>query len=106
VAVILPELLKHFAGRLTPAIADKNSERALQRRFRFNAFPALVFSRGGGYLGVITRVLDWREYVAEAAAILAREPSEPPPFKMPDGCATPALGNGADSGHAHFGDHQ
>ncbi len=106
VAVILPELLKHSGGRLTPAVADKNSERALQRRFRFNAFPALVFLRGGGYLGVITRVLDWREYVAEIEAILAREPSEPPPFKMPDGCATPALGNGADGGHAHFGDHQ
>lgn len=94
VAIILPELLKHFGGRLTPAVIDKASERMLQRRFCFNAFPALVFLRGGGYLGAITRVLDWRDYVAEIAAILAREPSAPPPFEFPGACAA-ASHNGA-----------
>jgi hydrogenase-1 operon protein HyaE len=87
VAVILPELLKRFGGRLTPAVIAKASERALQRRFCFNAFPALVFLRGGGYLGAVTRVLDWQDYVTEITAILALEPSAPPPFRLPDACA-------------------
>jgi hydrogenase-1 operon protein HyaE len=101
VAVILPELLKQFP--LTPAIVDKSAERALQRRFRFNAFPALVFLRGPGYLGAVTQVHNWREYVDEITAILAREPSEPPPFKLPDGCAVPL--NGGAHTHPHSGDH-
>ncbi len=104
VAVILPEILKHFRGRLAPAIVEKPAERALQRRYRFNAFPALVFLRGAGYLGTITRVLNWQEYLSEIERILALEPSVPPPFEFP-GCV-PAGANGADHGHGdHFGDH-
>jgi hydrogenase-1 operon protein HyaE len=86
VAVILPEILKIYGGKLTPALVAKPSERLLQRRFRFNAFPSLVFMRRNGYLGVLSRVLDWSEYLGEIAAILAREVSEPPPFEFPDGC--------------------
>jgi hydrogenase-1 operon protein HyaE len=102
VAVILPELLKQFGGRLTPAVAGRASERALQRRFCFNAFPALVFLRDDGYLGVVTRVLDWRDYVTEITAILAREPSAPPPFRFPDGCAASA----SPRAPSHSGDRQ
>lgn len=102
VAVILPEILKQFKGRLTPALVEKNAERALQRRYRFNAFPALVFLKGAGYLGTICRVLDWQDYLAEIATVLAREPSEPPPFEFP-GCV-PSAANGADHGSEHFGD--
>lgn len=102
VAVILPEILKHFKGRLAAAIVEKPAERALQRRYRFNAFPALVFLRGAGYLGAITRVLNWQEYLSEIERILALEPSAPPPFEFP-GCV-PAGANGADHGHDHFGD--
>ena len=93
VAVILPEILKQFEGRLTPALVERRAERALQRRYRFNAFPALVFLKAGGYLGTICRVLDWQVYLAEIATILEREPSDPPPFEFP-GCV-PAAANGA-----------
>jgi hydrogenase-1 operon protein HyaE len=86
VAVILPEILKVMGGKLVPALVAKASERQLQRRFRFNAFPSLVFLRRGGYLGVLSRVLDWSDYMAEIPAMLAREATEPPPFKFPDGC--------------------
>lgn len=86
VAVILPELLKVYGKRLAPALVAKPSERQLQRRFRFNAFPSLVFLKRDGYLGVLSRVLDWSEYMIEIPAILAREPTEPPPFQFPDGC--------------------
>jgi hydrogenase-1 operon protein HyaE len=95
VAVVLPELVTHFPG-LAPALVEKAAERPLQLRYRFNAFPALVFLKRGGYLGAITRLLSWRDYIAEIEAILAREPSEPPPYQFPDRCAQqPANGEDA-----------
>lgn len=82
-AAILPELVKVFGHVLTPAVAAKEAERLFQRRFRFAAFPALVLVRRGEYLGAIARVRDWADYLAEIPEILARLPSEPPPFKLP-----------------------
>ncbi len=104
VAVILPEILKHFAGRLAPAIVEKQAERALQLRYRFNAFPALVFCRGEGYLGAICRVLDWQDYLSGISEILAREPTQPPPYQFPEGCIPSAGANGANGVHDHSGD--
>jgi hydrogenase-1 operon protein HyaE len=87
VAVILPELIKAFGGRIIPAVVARGeSERALQRRFRFNAFPTLVFLRGDGYLGTISRVQDWQDYVRDIGEIFAREASDPPAFEFPKGC--------------------
>ncbi len=97
VAVILPEILKVYGRKLAPALVAKASERQLQRRFRFNAFPSLVFMRRDGYLGVLSRVLDWSDYLAEIPAMLAREPSEPPPFEFPDGCYSSGLARETDS---------
>lgn len=90
VAVILPELQKAFAGNITAFVADRGSERELQRRYRFNRFPSLVFLRHGHYLGVIQGVQDWADYLNEISEILSCEPSEPPPFRFPDGCGVPA----------------
>ena len=84
-AVILPELVTAFDGAFTPAVVDRNSERELQLRYRFNAFPALVFLRDGQYLGAITKVRDWEEYLKEIADILLRDPSTPPPYRLPMG---------------------
>lgn len=97
VAVILPEILKSYRGRITPALVAKPSERILQRRFRFNAFPSIVFMRHGGYLGVLSRVLDWSDYVTEIPAILAREAGDPPPFEFPEGCYSNGLKRDTDS---------
>jgi len=89
VAVVVPELDKAFEGAVTVLVADRDSERDIQRRYRFNAFPALIFLRHGEYLGCIQRVQDWTDYLREIPDILAREPSNPPPFKFPDGCGAP-----------------
>ncbi len=89
VAIILPELVRAFRGAIVPLVIDRDSERELQRRYRFNAFPALVFLRRGGYLGVIPRVLDWQDYVVQIGEILSREPSAPPRFEFPEGCGAP-----------------
>ncbi len=91
VAVVLPELDKAFAGTITPAIVARESERELQRRYRFNAFPSLVFLRRGQYLGTIQRIQDWADYIRDIRAILTSEPTEPPPFKLPDGCGVGAV---------------
>jgi hydrogenase-1 operon protein HyaE len=89
VAVVVPELDKAFEGAVTVLVADRDSERDIQRRYRFNAFPALIFLRHGEYLGCIQRVQDWTDYLREIPDILAREPSNPPPFEFPDGCGAP-----------------
>ncbi|WP_044561252.1 hydrogenase-1 expression HyaE, partial [Azospirillum sp. B4] len=49
VAAILPELDDAMGGHVVPLIAAKADERALQRRFRFARYPALVFLRLGEY---------------------------------------------------------
>ena len=97
VAVILPELMKVFGDRITPAVVarDGDSERSLQRRFRFTAFPTLVFLKGGRYLGAISRVQDWRDYLSEITEILGREPTEPPKFELPGNCRLPGAGTSA-----------
>lgn len=91
VAVILPELVRAFDGAFTAAVVDRNSERELQLRFRINTFPALVFLRDGQYLGAITKVRDWEDYLKEIADILLRDPSTPPPYRLPMGAAAPDL---------------
>ena len=106
VAVILPEILKEFCGQLAPALVEKPAERALQLRYRFSAFPALVFCRRKHYLGAICRVLDWQDYLSQIAEILARQPSEPPPYKFPEGCIPAAGANGASNSLDYPGGHR
>ena len=97
VAVVLPELVAAFGGTLQAAvITDKDTEREIQRRYRFNAFPALVFTRGGGWLGTIQRMQDWSDYLREIRTILNGEVKAPPRFALPEGCAA----NGAAQ-HTH-----
>jgi hydrogenase-1 operon protein HyaE len=86
VAVVLPEFL-NFAPDIGVGVVARDAERALQLRYRFNKFPALVITRGTGYLGVIMGMRDWVDYGVEFAEIFQREVSEPPPFQFPDGCA-------------------
>jgi len=94
VAVILPELLKASNGLLSAAVLDRESERAIQTRFRFSKFPTLIFLREGEYLGAIQQVLNWDEYVREINKLLASDPVPPPQYKFPEGCApAPATKN-------------
>lgn len=83
-AIVFPELAKVFGHVVKPAVAAKDAERGFQRRFRFAAVPALVLVRHGAYLGAISRIRDWSDYLSEIPEILARQPSEPPPFKFLD----------------------
>lgn len=86
VAVILPELMAAFGGRIRVGVIGRDVERPLQARFRFKGYPALVFLKGGGYLDVITKVRNWSEYTEEVDRILKLEVSEPPAFDMSSVC--------------------
>jgi len=70
VAVILPELMQALPGRFRSAVVARASERALQKRFGFARWPALVFVRDGDLVGAITGMHEWGEFVQKAAALL------------------------------------
>ena len=86
VAVILPELMQAFGGRIAVGVVGRDCERPLQARFRFKGYPALVFLRSGGYLDVITKVHNWSEYTEEVDRILKLEAGEPPAFDLSTIC--------------------
>lgn len=88
VAVILPELLKAFSQPLQAAVIGSGIERELQRQFRFTRWPALVFLKHGEYLGTITGIHNWQDYLSEGAQILNAPASEPPPFDLDTLCPT------------------
>lgn len=73
VAVILPELAARFAGRFQVGVVAREAELALQKRFPFSSWPALVFLRGEQYLGAITRVQNWSDYLLEIDRLLESE---------------------------------
>jgi len=70
VAVILPELMQALHGRFRTAVVERASERALQKRFGFARWPALVFVRNGDLVGSITGMHDWDDFVQKAATLL------------------------------------
>ena len=86
VAIILPELMKAFDGLITPAVVNRESERPLQRKYRFKGYPALVFLRDGQYVGTISKVRDWLEYIDEFKTMLKTDPTPPPAFDLDNIC--------------------
>lgn len=75
VAVVLPELLAVFRGRLRAAVVARNAEDALKRRFHVAVLPSLVMTRGTDPLGVLPRICDWADYTARITAWL--DPAAP-----------------------------
>lgn len=70
VAVILPELIQAFNGRLQAAVVAAEDEAALKERYPFNAWPSLVFLRAGVQVGTISKVQDWCDYLEQIAQFL------------------------------------
>lgn len=71
VAVVLPELMAAFRGRLRAALVARPSERELQKRYGFARWPALVFLRHGDYVGAITGIHDWDDYLQQVESMLS-----------------------------------
>lgn len=82
VAMILPEVEKAFHDRFKVAVISAEFQHIIQARYRFRTWPTLVFLRHGNYLGAISRVQDWADYLNDISQILAAEPSEPPEFEF------------------------
>ncbi len=76
VAMILPELVKEYGNRFSAAVIEQDSQRKLQARYDFKEWPTLVFLRRGEYLGHISRVQDWNEYIIKINDFLSSEPKK------------------------------
>lgn len=73
VAMILPELVKEYGNRFHAAVIDQKSQRKLQALYSFKEWPTLVFLRKGKFLGAISRVQDWNDYIREINSLLTSE---------------------------------
>ena len=49
------------------------AERDLQLAYGFSAWPALVFIRDGQYLGAITGIQNWSDYLQQIDALMVAE---------------------------------
>jgi hydrogenase-1 operon protein HyaE len=90
VAVILPELAgaasrRFRIGVLPPALANAKAATYGVRRW-----PALVFLRGGQWLGNVEGLRDWAEYLAAVNGVLEGEPRPLPQRVIPVAAAGPS----------------
>lgn len=83
VAMILPELVKEYGNRFNAAVIAQESQRQLQARYAFKEWPTLVFLRNGEYLGAISRVQDWNEYIIRINDFLRSETRRAPGIGIP-----------------------
>lgn len=97
VAVVLPQLLRAFPGRVHAAIVAPEAEREVHARFGCGRWPALVLLRGDAYVGSIERMRDWDDYLRELKQLLDTAPSRPPGIGIPVTDAT------LDAAHAAGG---
>lgn len=83
VAVVLPEIVRHFGERLAPAVVSRDDERTLQAMYGFEQWPTLVFLHRDRYLGAISRIQDWTDYIARIQGFLDNGPVRPPAPRIP-----------------------
>ena len=91
VAVVLPELVAAFDGLLTIGVVTDvfGDGVKLQRRYGFRKYPSLVFLRDGDYVGTISRIQDWADYLQQISALMTAPPKRPPGFSIPVVAETP-----------------
>lgn len=85
VAVVLPELVRAFEGQLNPGVVTDTfgDGKVLKRKYGFSHFPALVFVRSGDYIGAISRIQDWADYLEQISQLLMAPPRRAPGFSIP-----------------------
>jgi len=94
-AVIVPELMRAFAGQFAVGVLLPEAARTVAVRYGFRRWPALVLLRDGHYVGAVDGLREWGEYVAEISRLLDAPPARPPsigiavtaPGAAPGGCA-------------------
>jgi hydrogenase-1 operon protein HyaE len=85
VAVVLPELVATFAPQLRPGIVTDTfgAGMTLKRHYGFTHYPSLVFVRSGEYVGTISRIQDWSEYLSKINVLLSAPGRRAPGFSVP-----------------------
>jgi hydrogenase-1 operon protein HyaE len=85
VAVVLPELVQAFQGKLRPGVVTdfRGDGTQLRKHYGFRRWPALVFVRGGAYVGAITGIQNWSDYLEEIGELLLAPPRRPPDLSIP-----------------------
>ena len=85
VAVVLPELINAFADQLRPGVVTDTytAGKELKQKYGFPQYPALVFVREGEYVGAITRIQDWSEYLTKINTLLSAPTCRAPGFSIP-----------------------
>lgn len=72
VAVVLPELIEAFQGRLRGAVITHDAESELGQRFGVRVQPTLIFVRNGETLGLIAKIQDWSVYADRISKLIDR----------------------------------
>lgn len=73
VACVLPEIIRQFP-QLAGALVAEQEQETLQRRFDFTVWPSLAFFRDTHYLGAISGIQNWDDYVIKIPQIMATDP--------------------------------
>lgn len=72
VAIVLPELIVAFNGRLRGAVIARDAESVLGQRFGVRVQPTLIFVAKGETLGLIAKIQDWSVYVDRITKLIDR----------------------------------
>jgi hydrogenase-1 operon protein HyaE len=72
VAVVLPELIDAFQGRLTGAVIARAAESEFGQRFGVRVQPTLIFVAKGETLGLIAKIQDWSIYIDRITKLIDR----------------------------------
>ena len=85
VAVVLPELINAFGEQLNPGVVvdTYGAGKELKQKYGFPQYPALVFVRDGEYVGAITRIQDWSDYLTKINTFLLAPTRRAPGFSIP-----------------------
>jgi len=85
VAVVLPELIAVFAPQLNPGVVTDTygAGQKLKQKYGFTHYPSLVFVRNGEYVGVISRIQDWDDYLSRITVLMASPGRRAPGFSIP-----------------------
>ena len=83
VAVILPELAAAATRRFRIAVLPPPLANAKAATYGVRRWPALVFLRGGEWLGNVEGLRDWSEFLAEVNALVEGGTRALPPRVIP-----------------------
>lgn len=97
VAVVLPELRRSASRPFDIGLVRRHCEDAIAREFALQRWPALVFLRGAGYVGVLAGMHDWDIYVSEVRKLMSQPVTRVPGIGIP--LVAAAVANGTSSCH-------